>query len=146
MLGQTCAVRFDMQRQAAVAVGVNAWSPHARDSVVRHVMTLLGCELPVPDAHADFTAAQLAPDLHWDALPGLYHGSYLGEVRVSAEGEGLLFEAGPPGPRRSIFRIRFTPSGLYAIESRAPLSVSFTRTSRQDVALILGVHSYKKID
>jgi hypothetical protein len=144
MLGQTCAVRLDLKRGAIVAVGVNAWSPHARDSVVRQVMALLEGDLPAQNGRQDFSATQLAPDLSWQDLPGVYRGSYLGEVRVTAKEDGLVFEAGPLGPRCSTFEIRPTGQGLYSIESRAPLSVSFSNIDKMP-ALFLGVHSYKKV-
>lgn len=151
MFGQTCSLRMDLSQNVAVAVGVNAWSPYARDNVLNRALALISRCTDFGDEVArsngpSFPLEHLTGGFPPDVLAGSYMGSYFGEVHVSCTTTHLHFDLGQPGTARS--RISAFPDQfpLYKIESPVPIMLGFFNdpTDRDSPALMVGVHAYKK--
>lgn len=150
MFGQTCGLRIDPERRVCSAVGVSAWSPYARDSVLQDVLALASGR--APQNHADtnephaFPFAELLGDFTLKSVLGNYLGSYLGEVAVHDKNGFLTFEVGPAGPRRRSFQVGPIGSDACTIRSNTPLSIGFFHDGVTDVPnLALGVHTYRRV-
>jgi CubicO group peptidase (beta-lactamase class C family) len=147
MFGQTMGFRADPDTGAIAAAGVNAYSAHARDTVLRRVLALLAGE-------AADTAMAAPPPLRWQpqdimgpldvaALEGRYLGSYLGSLTVAQDGATLRLAVGPAGNRQVQIAIAPDEGGL-AIQSRMPVSLCFQPAPDGEPMLFLGVHAYKR--
>jgi CubicO group peptidase (beta-lactamase class C family) len=152
MSGQTCGLRIDPSRRIAVAVGVNAWAPYARDRAINAALSLVYRSAQVSQGAAGsmadhcFDFKQVSSGFSAAQLEGRYVGSYFGEILVSSRGNALDIELGAPGSRRGRFSLVADSSGLYRIDSAMPVRIGFFADPAQNstAALMLGVHAYKK--
>lgn len=146
MLGQTCGLRFVPEARLAVVVGVNAWSPEARDFVLQKIVgNIRGGTRSTAVAKPVYTSEQITSGFSFEEVTGRYAGSYRGEINVVRDGQSLQFQAGAEKPGALL---QIVPSGAdrYRIESSSPASVGFFQAGVSRIpALSLGVHSYKKI-
>jgi len=147
MAGQTIGFRSDPQTGAIAVAAVNAYSPHARDGLLRRALDFAAGRNARPSQQrrgeplvypGEFLFDGVAPQ----ALTGRYIGSYLGEVRIDASGDGLDVTVGPAGNRQNVFKIARIAAG-YAIQSKMPVAMRFTKAADGTPVLYLGVHAYK---
>jgi CubicO group peptidase (beta-lactamase class C family) len=149
-IGQTTALRIDPSRAVVVAVGVNAWSPVARDGAVSRALALLSggwTDASVqPVEPLTFEIARALGGFSVQDITGSYRGSYFGEVHVSAEPDAIHFDLGPRGPRRQRVSARREADGCYSLVSRLPLRLGFFPDPDHAgaPALMMGVHAYKR--
>jgi len=153
MFGQTCTLRVDPSQKVAIAVGVNAWVPYARDiAVSRTWASIMGADEASEHSEAvaegsPFKLEQLMNGFTPREVAGRYLGSYFGEIHVSGTDEAIHFDLGPEGPKRArISAVQTAPAGEYAIESPVPVLAGFFKDpdGRGEPALMMGVHAYKK--
>jgi len=145
MFGQTVGFRIDPHSGAVVATGVNAYSAHARDTVLRRALDRLEDEEPQSPAQPlRYARDEIFGGLSPQACEGRYIGSYLGEITVAREGADLRVAVGPDGNRQSVFKI-VSQDGGYAIQSRMPVALRFQPAPDGAAALFLGVHAYKAV-
>lgn len=147
--GQTVGLRMNLARRISIAVGVNAWSPKARDDAVAVVHGLLTDPLfkqasaasPVP-----FLAEELTGGFESDALRGTYVGSLHSRVQVSASADGLDISVGASKPPAITIKVVRKPDGRFAMDTKAPTSCSFTPHPIDGSPVChLGVHAYRKL-
>jgi hypothetical protein len=154
MFGQTCTLRVDLSRKVAIAVGVNAWVPYARDSTVNRTLAFItgararsGESSSSPDLDKiSFKLEKLINQFSTQDIAGRYVGSYFGEVHVSCHDGCIHFDLGREGSKRT--RISAVPDshGDYAIDSPVPVLVGFFSApdGSGKPALVMGAYSYKK--
>jgi hypothetical protein len=145
--GQTIGFRIDPQTGAIAAAAVNAYSPHARDSLLHRSLDLVAGRENRPPFRQNGESAVHSPEFLFDGFPpqalaGRYTGSYLGELLVDATGDALDVTVGPSGSRQSSFRIAATKMG-YALQSQVPIATGFRKGKGGTPILYLGVHAYK---
>lgn len=154
MFGQTCTLRIDPLQDIAIAVGVNAWVPYARDCAVSRTLALItGSKKAAeesPPAVMDrvpFKLGQMINGFSLDDIAGGYVGSYFGEVHVSRDGDAIHFDLGAEGPRRARVSAVADAFGHYTLDSSMPVAVGFFNdpADRDRPALMMGVHAYKKV-
>lgn len=145
MFGQTVGFRFDSINGTLVAVGVNAYSAHARDTALRRALSLFVDREEQRSTSRDQPSLHSREDVFGDLAPhdtvGHYVGSYLGEVAIERDGADLRVTVGPSGKRQSSFKI-IAQDGHYAIASRMPVAMRFQKTQGAPT-LFLGVHAYR---
>ena len=80
--GQTCGLRFDPHSKTALAIGINAWQPFFRDSIINGIFGMLRGKPvpPLPEEPLEFPLNDLA---------GIYTGPRDCAVVVTCEGEQL---------------------------------------------------------
>jgi CubicO group peptidase (beta-lactamase class C family) len=152
MTGQTCAVRIDPARGVAVAVGVNAWVPFARDRAAKLALALASDQpepADIPGGSLEkipFPLERLLNGLSPEVIPGCYLGSYFGEIHVCRDGRSLHFDLGPAGPRRPRISTVSAEEGTYVLDSQLPVSFGFFQdpVDANRPALMMGVHAYKR--
>jgi CubicO group peptidase (beta-lactamase class C family) len=152
MPGQTCALRFNLERRFALSVGVNAWAPHARDAIIDRAVALCFGHAPtfmkpLPRRQA-FVLTQLTGGFALSDLVGTYCGGYFGRVSVSLDGDTLHFRFGRPGSGGvEVFARRLHERHQYALDCQALIAIGFFRDPiTSGPALMANVHSYKKMD
>jgi CubicO group peptidase (beta-lactamase class C family) len=149
-LGQTCALRIDAARRVVVVVGINAWLPHTRDDVVDRVFRLLdgrGMDRAEDETRpATFPFPAMGGGFEREDLPGLYVGSYAGEVRVSLEEGAVHFDLGRPGPRQRRITARSEREGwsITPAQTRACLGFFADPARPSQPALMMGLHAYRR--
>ncbi len=81
--GQTCGLRFDPNSNTALVIGINAWQPFIRDSIINQAFELLrGRPIPsLPEEPMEFPL---------NDLTGTYIGPQGFEINVSYENERLI--------------------------------------------------------
>lgn len=146
--GQTMGLRLDLERNVVIAVAVNAYVPHARDSVIERVLGKLAgdAEADRGEVHEGFTFEQLAGKFSSRQLLGRYVGSYFGSIDVSADEAELHLDLGPESragrPRVSVLT---SDGDRFRLHSPVPALVGFFQDpSDGEPVLAMGVHSYKK--
>lgn len=146
--GQTTGLRLDLERDAVIAVGVNAYVPYVRDSVIERVLAKLSGGTPsrVERTGDGFSFEQLAGHFVWSQLVGRYAGSYFGEIQVSGDSEQLHLDLGSQRragrPRVSIVPLQ---DGRFTLQSQVPTLIGFFADPRDGMpVLAMGVHAYKK--
>lgn len=152
MFGQTCTLRIDPSREVAIAVGVNAWVPYARDSVVSRTLTLIAgvgdTVDPSPAAldKAPFRLEQLINGFSLQEIAGRYVGSYCGEVHVSHNDGAVHFDLGAAGRKQTRISALADAPGYYRIDSPVPVLAAFfgDPDESRTPALMMGLHAYKK--
>ena len=80
--GQACGLRFDPHNNIAMVIGINAWQPFFRDSIINGIFGMLRGQ-PIPQ----FPEEPFEPSL--DDLAGIYTGPQDCAVVVACEGEQL---------------------------------------------------------
>jgi len=80
--GQTCGLRFDPHNNIALVIGINAWQPFFRDSIINGIFGMLRGK-PVPPFPEEPLESSLAD------LAGIYTGPRDCAVVVTCEGEQL---------------------------------------------------------
>jgi len=85
-VGQTCALRMLTSCGVVLAVGINCWAPHVRDSVVKQVLEVMGLTDtgPVGETQNSIFGEFIPADIY-----GTYIGSYLGAISISEEGKTI---------------------------------------------------------
>lgn len=145
--GQTTALRLDVERGLAIAVGVNAYVTYARDAVIERVLSKVsGREVTSVASSSGFTFDQLAGDFTMEQLCGGYVGSYFGQIDISREGDRLHLDLGPQRrPARPRVSIVPAAGDRFGVQSPLPTLLGFFRDPvNGDPALAMGVHAYKK--
>jgi hypothetical protein len=89
--GQTCGLRFDPRSKTALAIGINAWQPFIRDSIINHVFELIrGQPIPsFPENPFEFSL---------NDLTGNYIGPQDFEIRVVYANGQLICESNSKPP------------------------------------------------
>lgn len=144
--GQTTALRIDVERRMAIAVGVNAYVTYARDAVIERVMTKLQQVESTAAAPMEFSFDQLAGRFEPQQLCGTFVGSYFGQIDVSL-GDGQLYLDLGPSRRPARPRVAIVPGidGQFSIQSPVPTLIGFFPDPANGApVLAMGVHSYKK--
>jgi CubicO group peptidase (beta-lactamase class C family) len=144
--GQTTALRIDVERNMAIAVGVNAYVTYARDAVIERAFTkMLGVDVTDP-GQIEFSFDQLAGKFGPEELCGKFVGSYFGEIEVSTAGGQLHLDLGTPQrPARPRVSIVPTDSERFTVQSPVPTLIGFFPDPvNGDPVLAMGVHAYKK--
>lgn len=145
MAGQTIGFRADPETGAVAAAAVNAYSPQARDSVLRGILDLVASRDPAPHlSDRSYPPDFLFGGMPLEALEGRYIGSYQGEISLQRDGADLCLAVGPAGTRQSHIRIAQESEG-YSIRSRMPCALRFTQAADGAPLLYLGVHAYKAV-
>jgi CubicO group peptidase (beta-lactamase class C family) len=80
--GQTCGLRFDPRNKIALVIGMNAWQPFLRDSIINHIFGSLRGE-PIPS----FPEGPFYLPLN--DLVGTYIGPQDQEIVVTSEGDQI---------------------------------------------------------
>ena len=146
--GQTCALRIDPDDDLVVAVGVNAWSPRTRDTIVRRVVGLCrtgeDSQDRMENSGLSYALNEITNGFALDEVAGRYVGSFLGEAVVRRKDRELICEVGSANRRQS-FRIVPENGERYAVKSDMPVSVAFISTPGQTLPVLsLGMHAYKR--
>ena len=81
--GQACGLRFDPHNNVALAIGINAWQPFFRDSIINGIFGMLRGK-PMPPFPEEPFEASLTD------LAGIYIGPHDCMVEVNREGEQLV--------------------------------------------------------
>jgi CubicO group peptidase (beta-lactamase class C family) len=150
MPGQTCAVRLDWDRRSALAVGLNAWVPHARDRLIDAILSRIASRRTRTTGLGRrtrlFDWRSLSGGFSVPELCGHYVGGYLSRVEVSARKGGLRMSFGANPALRTVVDIRHHAGGYFAVEGRGPTSIGFfaNPTSGEPV-LMGGAHAYRKL-
>jgi hypothetical protein len=149
MAGQACAVRLYPKYNFALAVGLNAWSPYARDAIIDRTVALCFEGEPTLKSEnsrrAVFDIEDLAGGYALSSLSGMYLGSYHGCVRVIESKDGLRFVFGKSNDDKTTAMVRKASDDHYVLRSRAPVSIGFFRDPvSRNPALMVGMHAYKK--
>jgi CubicO group peptidase (beta-lactamase class C family) len=145
--GQTTALRLDVERGLAIAVGVNAYVTHARDAVIERTLARLQGIDSTDSAPIEFCFDQLAGQFRPEQLCGKFVGSYFGQIEVSTAGEQLHVDLGPPR-RSGRPRVSITPTvnERFVVQSPVPTLIGFFPDPIDGgPALAMGVHAYKKL-
>jgi hypothetical protein len=149
MAGQACAIRLNPKHRLALAVGINAWSPYARDATIDRVVAL--CLRGTPslkpprNRRTKFTIDELVAGYPLSDLPGSYVGSYHGRIMVTKVRDGLHFALGASEKGGETAVVRSRSDGLYELKSSFPVSIGFFPDPAADSpALMVGLHAYKK--
>lgn len=149
--GQTCGLRIDLERGIAIAVGVNAWAPYARDSAIGRTFALVsGNERASREVTHNLkewkvSRQHLLNGFSTGDVIGRYLGSYWGEVQLTCREDSIHCELGRGGAKRP--GISIVPDGAedYRIESDMPVMCCiFKDPDTGGPALMMGVHAYKK--
>jgi CubicO group peptidase (beta-lactamase class C family) len=149
--GQTCAIRFERDAQLAIAVGVNAWAPHARDRLMDRVIdrSLGGLPSASLRQHRDrsFELRELTGELALEELAGTYHGGFQGEAHVHCHKDALAIRFGRPGSSSAhTLAVELQGTGRYVLNSNAPCALRFFPDPTTGApCLMSGVHSYKRV-
>jgi CubicO group peptidase (beta-lactamase class C family) len=80
--GQTCGLRFDPRNKIALVIGMNAWQPFLRDSIINHIFGSLRGE-PIPSSPEE------PFNLPLNDLVGTYIGPQDQEIVVTSEGDQI---------------------------------------------------------
>jgi CubicO group peptidase (beta-lactamase class C family) len=86
--GQTCGLRFDPRNKIALVIGMNAWQPFLRDSIINHIFGSLRGE-PIPSSPEEPFNLPLSD------LVGTYIGSQDQEITVKKEGDQIACTLNP---------------------------------------------------
>ena len=81
--GQTCGLRFDPHNNIALAIGINAWQPFFRDSLINNIFGILRGKPSPPFPEEPFESSL-------NNLAGIYFGPRDCTVVVTCEGEQLV--------------------------------------------------------
>ena len=148
VLGQTCGLRFNPQSGITVAVGVNAWSPYARDTALQYICALAS-GLPVTSIGAAslrvlFPLRKLTNGFSISDICGHYIGSYLGSIAITKNDDGLAIELGRGRAKRTI-QIMPAEEDNFEIITHLPATIGFSKDPLTGApVLFLGMYSYKK--
>lgn len=150
VVGQTVALRFDVQREFVLAVGVNAWVPYARDRAIQLVHASQTGEINEPIGHpgdrAVFSLPELTNDIPPEELVGTYCGSFRSQVSVDREQGALRVLLGLAGSKQDAILVRPAAEGSFVLDSPQPVSCSFVRHPVDHTPVcLLGVHAYRKM-
>jgi CubicO group peptidase (beta-lactamase class C family) len=149
-IGHTCALRFDPQRGFAMAIGVNAWVPAARDLAASRIQQLLapdgrGIEPGKAGRAQAVELSALAGPFCLNDLPGDYVGSFGGSVSVSLEDERLQLECSKGARYQTTLAVTRQADGRYLLDAPAPCSLVFSKDPDRDAPMLaIGVYAYKK--
>jgi len=80
--GQTCGLRFDPRNKIALVIGMNAWHPFLRNSIINHIFGVLRGE-PIPPLPEEPFESSL------NDLVGTYIGPQDQEIIVTNEGDQI---------------------------------------------------------
>ncbi|MFC1840815.1 serine hydrolase domain-containing protein [Thermodesulfobacteriota bacterium] len=89
--GQTCGLRFDPRSNTALAIGINAWQPFIRDSIINRVFELIRGQ-PIPSFAEDPFESSL------DDLTGNYIGPQDFEISVACANRQLICKSNSKPP------------------------------------------------
>jgi CubicO group peptidase (beta-lactamase class C family) len=141
--GQTCGLRFDPLRDAAVVVGLNAWQPYLRDSLCSTILARYCDAVPPTRATAVTVAA-----FHTEDFIGSYVGGPGTTVNISRAGDALLCQIlNQQGSPALKFALTVQPDGRLAFRSDLKhLSMGFFREPHADApCLMIGMTAYKRV-
>lgn len=149
VLGQTVAMRLDVEHQEVFAVGVNAWVPHARDRAIRLLAYGAGDDLADSssgDERIGFEFPAMAGRFRAADLIGTYEGGFSRQVDVEQGDAGaLIMRLGPPGPRQVAMAATVRADGLYEFRENPYISCRFVpHPEDNSPVLLLGVHAYRR--
>ena len=142
--GQTTAVRFNVDAQFVVAVGVNGYSPYARDAAIdRIISAVTGSQPAVASKSVVFSKDQWCEDLAFEELAGSYHGSYFCNAEVSSHVDALEVRLGAKTRGGPVIFLRRESDQTFELKSNMPVALGFyrERTSRNPV-LALNMFAY----
>ena len=137
--GQTCGLRFDPHNNIALVVGINAWQPFLRDSIINGIFGMLRGK-PIPP----FPEEPL--ELSLNDLTGTYVGPQDCIVAVTCENEQLTCTLNDRGT--SVLKIlmrRDEKNILRAFSDTQHYSLGFFREPDSGAnALMLGTLAFRK--
>jgi CubicO group peptidase (beta-lactamase class C family) len=138
--GQCLGLRFDVDTGVAIAVALNATSPHVRDFVLATIASEVVRRVP----------RQEAPAFRFDlaALQGDYLGPGGGIVRARYAHQQLVCEIGREHRReRLTVELSIDDAGRLALRSPVPqLSIGFFAEPQDGaMALMLGLSAYRRV-
>ena len=137
--GQTCGLRFDPHSNIALAIGINAWQPFFRDSLINGIFGLLRGQ-PIPPFPAEPFESSL------NDLAGTYIGPQDCMVVVTCEGEQLTCTLNDRGSSVMRILMRRDEKGiLRAFSDTQHYSLGFVREPESGAdALMLGMLAFRK--
>lgn len=149
MAGQACAVRMDPRYHLALAIGINAWAPYARDTVIDCTLALCLGERTTfarkPSRRPGFRLEELLLGFSVAEVSGRYAGSYHGQVSVSACNDDIKISFGDPAKHDATAYVRRGRGGFHVFDSPMPASLAFfVDPATNGPALMAGVHAYKR--
>lgn len=142
--GQTCALRFDPKKKIAVAVGLNAWLPFLRDTLLDQIFHKLSSQPP----KAQQGNGLHHPPMAWDDFSGRYRGTQDTEVTITREKQYLLCTlANLSSKQQFVIRMRQDGRGNLRLASDAQhYSLGFFfDPDTQTPCLMLGMNAYRKL-
>jgi CubicO group peptidase (beta-lactamase class C family) len=141
--GQTCSLRFDPDRDAAIVVALTAWQPHLRDWLVNRLAAEF-LPAPTPAAAASF-------DGSWDAadLEGTYTSCVQGTsavVRRNADSLTCTINNATANTRLSLTLVQDDTDSWRMQSDAGHLAVGFFRDPQSDArCMMLGLNAFKRI-
>lgn len=137
--GQTCGLRFDPRNMIAMVVGMNAWQPFLRDTIINHVFNSLRKKSisPFPDKPLEASLNDLV---------GSYMGPQGQEIIVSMDGEKITCELKIPGAPTTIVIMEKDKGGsLKVCSDTLHYSLGFFKEPDSDVTgMMLGLIAFRK--
>ena len=137
--GQTCGMRFDPRNNIAMVIGINAWQPFLRDSIINYVFgALRGKAIPTP---ADKV---FEPSL--DDLVGTYIGPQGQEIIVTSEKGRIACALKTPSAKPIVVQMQKNERGyLEVCSDTLHYSLGFFKEPDSDVAgAMLGLFAFRK--
>lgn len=144
--GQTCGLRFSPAAGFVVAVALNSWDPHARDSLLQSLLEAL-----LPGAPGESVVSPVPPQLRFDEMEGTYVGCVQGiEVEAKRRGDCLACIIGGlagPGGQKITVELELDEAG--ELRAKCPLrhlSVGFFREEHTGApAMLVGLNAFRKV-
>lgn len=137
--GQTCGLRFDPRINIALVIGINAWQPFFRDSIIDHIFSMVRGE-PIPP----FPKEPLQSALN--ELVGTYIGPNGFDIIVSNKGEQITCTLrNLNSPPHAIILKKDENGVLRACSDTQHYSIGFFHEPDSGVAaLMLGMSAFRK--
>ena len=137
--GQTCGMRFDPHNAIALVIGMNAWQPFFRDSLISGIFGILRGKAAPPFPEEPFESSL-------DDLAGIYIGPQGCAVVAVREGEDLICELRDRDKSALKILLRRDDKGILRVLSDTQHhSLGFFNTPDTGAgALMLGMTAFRK--
>jgi CubicO group peptidase (beta-lactamase class C family) len=150
VVGQTVALRIDVLHRAVYVVGINAWMPHVRDTVIRLLSdgdkSVCEWEANNPAEGDGIPPSKMFGAFTPEDLFGTYDGGFGRQVSIERSGtDAFHMLVGAPGARQRRISVSRRQDGLYEFGRSQNLSCVFTAHPVDDSPVLhIGVHTYRR--
>jgi len=126
-MGQTCALRLVPAEGLSIVVGINAWAPHIRDTLIELILKLSTWGR-YPQKHSPNMERKddnLFCGADSSKFVGNYIGSYYGNLLVTVDKRGLRISTTSKGGGHNIFEAKLNSDGHVEMRAPTPVSLGF---------------------